>query len=75
VDVLIEKNRAGWLLRGLNDEAYDEALVGIGGLLAEGGLRCRLHEVARQELSLEGVGGPLYDKLYSRLIVTETNSQ
>jgi glycosyltransferase involved in cell wall biosynthesis len=67
VDALLAANRAGWLLRGFDDAAYDDALSGIEGLLAEGGLRARLRDVARQNLDLQSVGGPLYRRLYARL--------
>jgi glycosyltransferase involved in cell wall biosynthesis len=67
VDALLAANRAGCLLRGFDDAAYDDALGGIEGLLAEGGLRTRLQDVARQNLDLQSVGGPLYRRLYARL--------
>ncbi len=67
VDDLLTANRAGWLLRGFDDGAYDDVLNGIGALLTEGALRTRLHLVARQNLDLQSVGGPLYRRLYARL--------
>ena len=67
VDELLDANRAGWLLRGFDDTAYDDALSGIEGLLADGGLRSRLHQVAKQNLDLQSVGGPLYRRLYARM--------
>ena len=63
----LKANRAGWLLRRFDDAAYDDALSGIEGLLADGGLRTRLHDVAKQNLDLQSVGGPLYRRLYARL--------
>lgn len=67
LDDLLDANRAGWLLRAFGDAAYDDALSGIEGLLADAGLRARLHDVARRYLDLQSVGGPLYRRLYARL--------
>lgn len=67
VDELLNANRAGWLLRGFHDADYDDALNGIERLLAAGGLRIRLQDVARQNLDVLSVGGPLYRRLYARL--------
>ena len=67
VDALLSANRAGWLLDGFDDKAFDEALSGIDALLEDAALRTRLHVVAKQELDLQSVGGPLYRGLYARL--------
>lgn len=67
VDELLSANRAGWLLKGFNDAAFDEALCGIEALLEDVALRTRLHVVAKQKLDLQSVGGPLYRGLYARL--------
>jgi glycosyltransferase involved in cell wall biosynthesis len=67
VDELLTSHRAGWLLRDFDDQAYDEAVRAIEALMAEENLRARLQDVARQNLDLHSVGGPLYRRLYARL--------
>jgi len=67
VDELLTAHRAGWLLRGMDPAAFDEALRGMDALLAEPGLRMRLRGLAREKLDLHSVGGRLYRGLYARL--------
>jgi glycosyltransferase involved in cell wall biosynthesis len=67
LDELLSANNAGWLLKDLDDAAFDEALRGIDTILEDACLRTRLYSIAAQALGLQSVGGPLYRDLYARL--------
>jgi glycosyltransferase involved in cell wall biosynthesis len=67
LDDFLIQNRAGVILKSLERESFDSALLRLSEFLAERDLRMRLRAVAEQTLSLEKVGGPLYRDLYARL--------
>jgi glycosyltransferase involved in cell wall biosynthesis len=75
VDELLAANRAGWLLRGFDDAAYDDAVGGIERLMTDRCLRTRLRDVASQNLDLQSVGGPLYRRLYAQLARDSSSSR
>ena len=68
LDQLIAGKGTGVLLRELNDTAYLNALSEIDRMRQEEKLAERLHDVARREFDLVGVGRVRYRRLYERVL-------
>jgi glycosyltransferase involved in cell wall biosynthesis len=71
VDAVVEGERVGVIVRELNAEAYGAALAEVEALGREPGIAERCRDAARRRFDLTTVGGPLYRRLYRRLLGTE----
>jgi glycosyltransferase involved in cell wall biosynthesis len=67
VDALLSAQDIGVLVRGATDDAYAAAARDVFRLAADVATGERCKSVARDRLSLEGVGVPRYDRLYRGL--------
>jgi len=67
VDALLEGPGVGVLVRELVDSGYDAAARAVNELARAPDTAARCRDVARQELSLEAVGVPRYDRLYRQV--------
>jgi glycosyltransferase involved in cell wall biosynthesis len=68
VDALLERHDVGVLLDEFSTAAYEETLPQLERLLADPGAPERARRAAAEELSLEGVGVPAYDRIYRSLL-------
>ncbi|MFN0277448.1 MAG: glycosyltransferase [Pyrinomonadaceae bacterium] len=68
VEMLIEGNRVGTLIKDFSDQSYLAALNDIHALKAEGNLAERCRNAAREGFDLRSVGWHRYLRLYRRLI-------
>ena len=68
LDVLIEGDRVGVLVRELNAGHYENALRRVDGLLREGQVSSRCRASAASRFDLESIGGERYCRLYHRLL-------
>jgi glycosyltransferase involved in cell wall biosynthesis len=67
VDALLLENRVGALVESFSTQGYEAAAGAIGALRRDPALRDRCLAVAREQLSLRGVGIRRYDALYRRV--------
>ena len=65
VDRLVEGGALGVLVSRFSPAAYREAARSLGRLRQSPGLRDRCRRAARDQLSLEEIGVPRYDEVYS----------
>ena len=70
VDPLLEQNGVGVLVDDFSLPAYDAAAAAIRALAKDPECRARCREVAREQLSLDHVGVPRYDRLYREVART-----
>jgi glycosyltransferase involved in cell wall biosynthesis len=68
LDVLIEGDRVGVLVRELNAGHYENALRRVDGLLREGQVSSRCRASAASRFDLESIGAERYCRLYHRLL-------
>jgi glycosyltransferase involved in cell wall biosynthesis len=68
LDVLIEGDRVGVLVRELNAGHYEHALRMVDGLILEGQVSSRCRASASGRFDLESIGGERYCRLYRRLL-------
>jgi glycosyltransferase involved in cell wall biosynthesis len=67
VDALLSAQDVGVLVRSATDDAYAAAANEAFRLASDAATRERCRSVARENLSLEGVGVPRYDRVYREL--------
>jgi len=70
VDALLSAQDVGVLVRSTGSEAFAEAAKEAFRLASDDATRERCKGVARENLSLEGVGVPRYDRVYRNLAAT-----
>ncbi len=75
LDELILGERVGAILREFTPEAYARALSEIEALGEPEVFRAHCQTVARECFDLQNVGGPLYRRLYERLLNGECRSE
>ena len=68
LDVLIEGDRVGVLVRELNAGHYEHALRRVDRLIREGQVSSRCRASAASRFDLESIGGERYCRLYHRLL-------
>ena len=67
-DLLLRERRVGVVVEDFSEAGLAKAVDELQALLHDPGLAARCQEVARQELSLSGVGAERYASLYGRLL-------
>src|SRR2546423_6998063 len=67
VDEILSADGVGVLLPEFSAEAYRAATQRVRDLIADPGTSQRCRRIARERLSLEGVGIARYDRMYRRL--------
>jgi glycosyltransferase involved in cell wall biosynthesis len=67
VDALLSGDEVGVLVEDFTDDAYRAAAQRMAELVADPGTASRCQALAHKELSLEDVGIPRYDRMYTRL--------
>jgi glycosyltransferase involved in cell wall biosynthesis len=66
-DRLLDGRAVGVVVDSFDERGYERAAERVRELASDPACRARCREVAREELSLEEVGIPRYDRLYRRL--------
>ena len=67
VDALLSEGQVGILVSGVTTDAYEDAANDAFRLARDPATRDRCRGVAREQLSLQDVGIPRYDRLYRRV--------
>jgi glycosyltransferase involved in cell wall biosynthesis len=73
VDALLAENRVGVLVDDFSRPGYEAAVQAILELSVQQDVAERCRQVAREHLSLRGVGIPRYHELYRRVSLTNLN--
>jgi glycosyltransferase involved in cell wall biosynthesis len=68
LDVMIEKDKVGAIVREFNEAAYLQALSVVDAMRQTGQVAARCRATAANRFDLATVGGPKYRRLYRRLM-------